>query len=136
MPAEAKGRILLLMLERRLCTVLPLIAVLGSCGPRATEGGFDSANPAADMYAMEQAVQAADRRALPDIIEHLGSDDPAVRLVAIESLRRLTHRTFGYDPDAPPPLRDAARERWLAAWRSGNLTADADSADVAGESHE
>ena len=94
---------------------------LVSCGPSATEGGFDSANPAARMYAIEQAARQGDRSAVRDIIELLDSDDPAVRLLAITTLERLTGQTYGYRHYDSTPERREAIGRWIAALNSGEI---------------
>jgi hypothetical protein len=100
----------------RVSTIL-LVAIASavSCGPSATEGGFDSANPAAKMYAIEQAARTGDRTAIASIVEQLDSDDPAVRLLAIEALQRLTGQTYGYRHFDPPDVRREAIERWVQA---------------------
>ena len=93
-----------------------------SCGPPAYEGGFDSANPAAKMYAIEDAAGQGDRSALRHIIEQLDSDDPAVRSLAIATLTRLTGETFGYSDLDTRPARQEAIGRWVQAEQSGQLT--------------
>src|SRR5688572_28904905 len=105
--------------------IVPLsCAALGGCGPSALEGGFDSANPAAKLYAIEQAARHHDRSAVGQIIEQLDSDDPAVRLVAIAALQRLTGRTYDYRDYDPPQQRRQAIDRWKAALQSGELSAE------------
>ena len=99
--------------------VAPLWVV--SCGPSATEGGFDSANPAARMYAIEQAARQGDQTAIRDIIELLDSDDPAVRLMAITTLERLTGQTYGYRHYDSTLERREAIARWIAALNSGEI---------------
>lgn len=108
------------MIDLRLPAVL-MLGMLASCGPAATKGGFDSPNPAAKMYAIEQAARAGDRSAIRSIVEQLESDDPAVRCLAIATLKRLTGETFGYRDFDPPEQRRAAVERWLAAVESGQV---------------
>ncbi len=98
-------------------TALPIILAGGallspSCAPSATEGGFDSANPAAKMYAIEQAAKRGDKAELGRIVEQLDSDDPAVRLLAITTLKRLTGETFEYRHHDPKDVRDRAMRRW------------------------
>ena len=85
-----------------------------SCAPSALEGGFDSPNPAAKLYAIEQAAREGDRRpeTLASIVEQLDSDDPVVRLLAITALERLTGDTLGYEYDAPASERRPAIRRW------------------------
>ncbi|TVQ53491.1 MAG: HEAT repeat domain-containing protein [Phycisphaerales bacterium] len=90
-----------------------LLSVVG-CGPPAIEGGFDSANPAATMYAIEHAARQGDQSAVRQIIEQLDSDDPGVRLMAIGALERLTGERFGYDPGMNRIERQPAIQRWVA----------------------
>lgn len=92
-----------------------MLLALGSCGPAATAGGFDSANPAARMYAIEHAARSSNRAAIGRIVEQLDCDDPAVRLMAITTLKRLTGETYGYRDFDPPQVRREAIERWVKA---------------------
>jgi len=94
---------------------------LVGCGPSATDGGFESANPAARMYAIEQAARENDRSAIPCIIEQLDCDDPAVRLLAITTLERMTGQTYGYRHYDDAPERRAAIARWEQAEHSGEI---------------
>jgi len=94
----------------------------GSCTPAATEGGFDSPNPAARLQAIEQAARAGDRTAIAQLVEQLDSDDSAVRLMAIITLQRLTGRTFGYRHHDPPDARNSAIERWVRAVQADALS--------------
>jgi hypothetical protein len=87
--------------------------VLVSCAPSATEGGFDSANPAARLYAIEQAATEHDQSAVPHLVEQLDADDPAVRFLAITALERLTDETLGYRYYDPPWERQVAIDRWV-----------------------
>lgn len=105
------------MNRRRLPILLPagigLVLTGTGCSPSALDGGFESPNPAAQLYAIEDAARSGDREAIPDIVASLDSDDPAVRLVAIGALEALTGETLGYEADAPEFERDAAIERWV-----------------------
>lgn len=89
-----------------------LLSIVG-CGPPAIEGGFDSANPAATMYAIEHAARQGDRSAVRKIVEQLDSDDPGVRWMAIGALDRLTGERFGYDPGMNRIERQPAIRRWV-----------------------
>lgn len=59
-----------------------------------------------------RAAERRDTSAVPGIVPLLESDDPAVRLVAIHSLERLTGETLGYDYSADEPERRGAADRW------------------------
>lgn len=87
------------------------------CGPRAGAGGFESDNPAARLYAIQQAAAARDRAAVPQLVEELDSDDPAVRVWAIHALESITGERLGYNPYASPEARRPAIEAWTEAVR-------------------
>ncbi len=93
----------------------------GSCGPSATEAHFDSANPAARLYAIERAARTGDITAAAHLVEQLDSGDPVVRLLAIAALERLTGETYGYLHYDPPHLRRPAIRRWVEAVQSDTL---------------
>jgi hypothetical protein len=99
----------------RLCAVTAVVLAGGSCAPPATEGGFDSGNPAAKVYAIEQAVRSGDDSlpTLEAIAEQLDCDDPAVQLAAISALHRLTGHTHGFRLEDPPLQRRQATQRWV-----------------------
>ena len=101
----------------RLCAVTAAVLAGGSCAPPATEGGFDSGNPAAKIYAIEQAVRAGDasRPTLKAIVEQLDCDDPAVQFAAISALHRLTGQTHGFRLEDPPLQRRQAVQSWAQA---------------------
>ena len=92
-----------------------LAALMVACTPRAREGGFHAADPAAKLYAIHRAGDRRDAGAVPDLIEQLDHDDPAVRMLAIGALERITGERHGYDPSAPPAARRAAIEQWTAS---------------------
>jgi hypothetical protein len=95
-----------------------MLLTLCACGPPAIRGGFDSDNPAAKMYAIEYAARAGDHDAVKHIIRQLDSDDPAVRMLAIGALERLTGETHGYRHFDHPLERRNAISRWIAWFES------------------
>jgi hypothetical protein len=103
--------------------VLTVLSVLSGCGPRASQGGFDSDNPAAKLYAIRDAGARRDTAAIPKLVEQLTSDDPAVRVFAIEALERITGERLGYNPSADLLVRAEAVDRWEQAVRDGRFTA-------------
>jgi hypothetical protein len=84
----------------------------GACTAPATEADFDSAVPAARLQAIERAAVQRDETATIQLLEQLDSDDPAVRMLALEALKRLDDDTHGYWFADPPYERRAAIERW------------------------
>jgi hypothetical protein len=105
---------------------LGLIVVAGCAPPPISEGGFDSAQPAAKLYAIRRAGEARDAAAVPKLIEQLDSDDPAVRMFAIEALRRITGQRLGYDPYALPYERHRKVADWVRWYESHRPPAPAD----------
>ncbi|MDY7107766.1 MAG: hypothetical protein SYC29_03935 [Planctomycetota bacterium] len=110
----------------RVCAVTAAVLAGGSCAPPATEGGFDSGNPAAKIYAIEQAVRAEDHSppTLKAIVEQLDCDDPAVQFAAINALHRLTGRTYGFRLADPPLRRREAVQRWAQAVEGGGIAGE------------
>lgn len=78
--------------------------------------GFDSPSGTKRLEAAVEAAERSDTTEIPALINQLGSDDAAARLVAIRSLERITGETFGYDHAAPAAERAQAIERWRAAY--------------------
>lgn len=97
------------------------VIAASACAPRATEGGFDSDNPSAKLYAIRNAGLNRDRDAVPELVESLSHDDPAVRMMAISALDRITGTRLGYNPFASSHERDAAVKRWEQAARTGDF---------------
>ena len=64
------------------------------------------------MPAIKEAVAADDLKSSIAMINDLQSDDAAVRLFAIQGLKRLTGEDFGYRYYADPRQRAPAIERW------------------------
>jgi hypothetical protein len=87
-------------------------ATAGGCheptGPRT----IANPDPAVKIPAMKSAVAERDRDKAAAMVKNLESDDPAVRLFAIEGLRRLTGEDFGYDYYADADQRAPAVQRW------------------------
>jgi len=101
--------------------VVAVAVVAGCAGPRTSQGGFDSPEPGSRLYAISRAGQARDATALPDLIESLQSDDPAIRMMTIIALEQITGTRMGYDPYARHGDRQAAADAWLDAWRRGQF---------------
>lgn len=94
-----------------------MAAGLASCGP-AIVADFNSAEPAARNSAIVKAATEEDRSKIPDLVRMLDSDDPATRLLAIQTLERMTGERLGYDPAAGAGEREAAAARWVEWVRS------------------
>lgn len=105
--------------------------LVAACGPGPRDGGFDSPNPAARLYAVDRSVRewrtartTGDQHPeVPEatrvgLVECLSSDDPLLRMNSILALDEMTGSTRGYRFDAPEIERRLAIERW-AAWARG-----------------
>ena len=87
--------------------------ISSGCAPPAIDGDFDSGNPSSNIYAMVEAANSGDTTSIPRIIEYLDSADPAVRFVAILSLRDLTGQDLGYHYYDKRRDRREAILRWI-----------------------
>jgi hypothetical protein len=78
------------------------------------QGPKVASNPdlSAKIPAEIEAVEKHDQSVVPQLITDLQSDDPAVRLYAIEALHRLTGQNFGYRYYDSDEERAQAVERW------------------------
>jgi hypothetical protein len=88
------------------------VLLASACTAPATEADFDSSVPAARLYAIERAGALRDKTATPWLVEQLDSDDPAVRMLAFEALKRIEGDTHGYDHGDPPLKRLDAINEW------------------------
>ena len=95
-----------------MAAALGLAAMLASCAGPGLEAGFDAPDPAARLHATVKAAAENDTTKLPQIVKDLESDDPAVRMLSIYALQRMTGETLGYNFAAPEPERRAAVEAW------------------------
>jgi len=82
--------------------------------PRAES--FDSIDPVERTMAIERAARSRDQTAIPDLIRQLDSQDAAIRMLTIATLRDLTGQDLGFDPTARAADREVAIVRWHAWW--------------------
>ena len=92
--------------------------------------GFESPLPSARIEAIVDAAARRDRTAVPQLVECLSSDDPAVRMAAIRALERITGQTLGYEHAAPEWRRQEMVDVWLA-WLAQEYPGRYDPADRA-----
>jgi hypothetical protein len=85
---------------------------LGGCSLPEQRADFNSVDPQERTLATLKAAETGDRAAIPQLIQQLASDDPALRMLAIRTLERLTGQTLGYEHAAPEPQRREAIVRW------------------------
>lgn len=123
------------MRARAIITSFAALGAAASCSLPSDEGGFSAGDPSERVRAAAITEDRADERSVRDLISMLDSDDPAARMVASASLRRLTDQDFGYNAAAPEPERRASADRWEAWYRRTYLGQDAPD-PVTGESHQ
>ena len=87
---------------------------LAGCSGPAPEKVVTNPDPSGKIPAYKEAVREHDRKAVRQMVKDLDSDDPAVRLFAIEGLRRLTGETFDYKYYDDEHARRPALKRWQA----------------------
>jgi HEAT repeat protein len=86
------------------------LALVGCASPQGK--GLVDDDASYKIPAIKDAVEKNDQSAIPELIESLSSDDPAIRFYAIEGLKRLTGQTLDYHFYDPEPERLVAIERW------------------------
>lgn len=97
--------------------VRPLVAILVcllacGCSGRTGPRGLASEDSAEKIPAIKLAGERKDKQALPGLVKELSNDDPAVRLYAIEALKRITGQTLGYRFYDDDEARKPAVQRW------------------------
>ncbi len=100
-----------------------LSAGLSSCADGDGKTGLyqelQSKDPNERIAAIIKAADAKDAKAVPLIVENLGSEESDVRLYAYVALEKLTGKTMGYIYYAPRASRERAIEQWRAWLRAG-----------------
>ena len=87
------------------------VGVVG-CRPRAPRMPLQDQDPIFVIPAMRRSAETNRLRDVPRLIELLDSEDAAIRLHAIQTLRSLTGETFGYQFWDGAPQRRPAVDRW------------------------
>ena len=93
--------------------LLGIALLAGACAAPPPENDFSAHDSASRTKSIRQAVKDNDLSGVRHIVEQLDSDDPVVRLLAINALEELTGETNGYHYDDPPSLRNPAVARWV-----------------------
>lgn len=94
------------------------------CSSRAAERArLRSGNPIERAVAAKRLGAWRDEQAAPGLIGLLEDDDHGVRMIAINSLRRLFGTDLGYRYYAEERERAQAVDRWREALRRGDLSA-------------
>ena len=97
-------------------------AVSGCTAPRPPLVVTDP-DPSVKIPAYKKAVRKKDKAAVRQLVTDLDHDDPAVRLYAIDALRRLTGETFGYRYFDNEEGRRPAVEKWRQWLEAGEKAA-------------
>ena len=99
---------------------------LGACSSPAPQPDARSPDPVERTLAAAEIIRSEDRSRVPELITMLDSHDPAVRMLAIGGLERLTGQTLGYSYADPEPKRTIAIDRWVR-WARGEPHSEASS---------
>gem|GEM_PF-2869229 len=91
-----------------------LIVPIGMGGCPSPQIGFDSPAPTKRLDAIALAAQEDDQESRIQLVEKLGSNDPAERMLAIRALEQREGTTLEYEHAAPQWERLEAIERWRA----------------------
>jgi hypothetical protein len=96
------------------CAVMAAMGALCAVGCSEPRGALSvkSDNPTLKIPAIKEDVRNRDSRDVAQMVKDLNDDDPAVRLYAIEGLRRLTGETFDYHYYDDEDDRQPAIARW------------------------
>ena len=97
---------------RRWCmgTVLVGLAQTGCRAPLPAD--FEAPDAGSRIRAVIATARQPTHEDLSQMVMALGSDDPALRSLAIAALERTAQDRFGYDAWAPEDQRRAAIDRW------------------------
>ncbi len=86
---------------------------LGGCSLPEQRADFRSVDPQERTLALAQAARERDQDSIPVLISMLDSEDAGERMLAIQTLERLTGQTLGYDFAAPRFKREPAVREWV-----------------------
>jgi len=89
-----------------ICALTAGLSALIACSP-PPDRGFESSVPQDRIRAIARAVAEDDRspETIRRLVEQLDSADPAVRMMAITALERLTGEDLEYEYDGTPTQR-------------------------------
>ena len=99
--------------------VWPIVTLLAGCwhGPESADslGALEDESPAVRIRAIKWAGQNGASAAVPLLVDRLMDEDQVVRFYAIESLKRITGSSYGYDYKGDAVERARAVRRWRQA---------------------
>jgi hypothetical protein len=117
------NRVVIFRALARVTAVAAVVVVAGAlCGAGCTAPRgplvVTDPDPSVKIPAIKKATWKHDRGAVQQLVADLDSDDPAVRFYAINGLRRITGKRFGYDYYADEQRRQPSLQRWQN-WLAG-----------------
>lgn len=99
-------------MRRRVAKIIAgLTTVLAGCGPSGPRTVYNP-DPAIKIPAIVQAADQRNRSVIPELVEGLDSDDPAIRFYSVRALRDMTGEDFGYRYYEDDQERKPAVQRW------------------------
>lgn len=123
LPVEAHGRV-------TVSATRPVIAAILEATPEMRVARVHLRSPSAAVR--RGAADEIGRRGrwgpVPDLIDRLEDDDPAVRSAVVAALRRLTNRVYDVAVDDRAVDRQAAAARWREWWTREGRKAATDAA--------
>ncbi|HEY2586431.1 MAG TPA: HEAT repeat domain-containing protein [Tepidisphaeraceae bacterium] len=90
----------------------------GGCIPREDQS-IGAVDPMNSIPAIQKAAETHDRKAVPALVAQLDNDDPAIRFYAIESLQRITGKSFDYHYYDDADDRRPTVNRWKQWLKQG-----------------
>lgn len=93
--------------------LVALVVASSGCSLPAQRADFESVDPAEQTLAVARVQESGlTNQELRELVERLDADDPALRMLAIQTLEMHVGDDFGYDFSAPPSKRRPAIDRW------------------------
>jgi hypothetical protein len=100
------------MFRETILATFTLTLAIGGCSAPRPAIEVTNPDPSGKIPAMKKAVREHDFKVVRQLVKDLDSDDPAVRLFAIQALQKLTGERYGYDFFADEVQRQPALVRW------------------------
>ena len=105
------------------------ICVFGCRAPGPGPESLVSPDPDQRIRAIVRTAETKNANAVPLLVDRLEDEDEAVRMFAIEAIRRLTGKSMGWRYYEPPTRRAhavAAWREWLAGPAGGGASRPAE----------
>lgn len=90
-----------------------LVAAASGCSLPQPRADFESIDPSEQTLAVARVSESGlTNLEMRELVQRLDADDPALRMLAIQTLEAHVGDDFGYDFSAPPSKRRPAIDRW------------------------